>query len=146
MNPYRSALQKLLATVDAEAFPALERHQSSHPNLRAAAELARAILQQDDATGPIVGWYDPAGDQLISAKQMQSLQEAQGLPGQRLALKYSVPLTAVDPSATADAARWRLMWTEGLPVTFRGVEYESKADCDAAMDAALYGRAFARSS
>lgn len=36
----------------------------------------------------------------------------------------------------ADATRYRQFFVSGLPITFESVEYRSKADLDAAMDAA----------
>ena len=39
----------------------------------------------------------------------------------------------------ADAQRYRAFFTSGLPVCFEGQDHYSKADCDAAIDAALKG-------
>lgn len=39
----------------------------------------------------------------------------------------------------AEARRYEAFFTSGLPVCFEGQEYYSKADCDAAIDAALKG-------
>lgn len=39
----------------------------------------------------------------------------------------------------AEARRYAAFFTSGLPVCFEGQEYYSKADCDAAIDAALKG-------
>lgn len=39
----------------------------------------------------------------------------------------------------ADARRYAAFFTSGLPVCFEGQEHYSKADCDAAIDAALKG-------
>lgn len=41
----------------------------------------------------------------------------------------------------AEARRYAAFFTSGLPVCFEGQEHYSKADCDAAIDAALKGAA-----
>ena len=44
-----------------------------------------------------------------------------------------------DLDAMREARRYAAFFTSGLPVCFEGQEHYSKADCDAAIDAALKG-------
>lgn len=55
---------------------------------------------------------------------------------ERTTYSYASPPVAVQEEGDAkDGARYREFFASGLPITFLGVEYRTKAELDAAIDA-----------
>lgn len=104
--------------------------------------LARVQRERIDACASILRAALESGDPLIDARAVKiAVEEVDSLDDElkRAAADAIESLRAERDVLAADATRYRRLCDAGLPLCFAGHEYQSKAEFDAAIDAAMKG-------